>query len=305
MGSSDEIAEAAARVVETVGPAVVRVGRGRGRGGGLVVAEGRVLTNAHNLRSSELTVGFVDGRTVVGTVTGVDAEGDLAVVEADTGGIAPPAWAAGDGGPALGTVVLSVAAPAGGGLRVTVGTVTATGRTFRGPGGRVIAGGIEHSAPLARGSSGTPLVDAAGVVVGLNTHRVGDGFYLAVPAGPELRGRVDALARGESRRRVRLGVALAPPHAARRLRAAVGLPEREGLLVRAVEPDGPAGRAGIEQGDLLTAAAGVTLEQPDDLLGVLDEMTVGDSLTLTVVRGTEERTVNVGTETEPGGAGSS
>ena len=115
--------------------------------------------------------------------------------------------------------------PGGRGLRVSFGTVSGVGRTFRGPRGRRIAGALEHTAPLGRGSSGGPLVDAEGRLVGINTHRLGEGFYLALPAGAALKTRVDALARGESASRVQLGVGLAPSHVARRLRRSVGLPD--------------------------------------------------------------------------------
>ena len=82
------------------------------------------------------------------------------------------------------------------------------------------------------------------------------GLLLALPADAALAARVEALGRGEAPARPRLGVALAPPRAARRLRAAVGLPERDGLLVRGVEADSPAERAGLERGDLIVAAGG-------------------------------------------------
>jgi S1-C subfamily serine protease len=81
------------------------------------------------------------------------------------------------------------------------------------------------------------------------------------------------------------------------MRRAVGLPERPGLLVRAVEDGSPAAAAGIEQGDLLAAAGGRELDGVDTLYEVLDEVTGGGSLDLTVVRGTEERAVTVGFDT--------
>ena len=99
-------------------------------------------------------------------------------------------------------------------------------------------------------------VDAAGTLVGLNTNRIGEGFYLALPADAALRARVDALGRGESPKRLRLGVAIAPSHVARRLRRSVGLPERDGVLVRGVEDDSLAAAAGIEAGDLIVSAGG-------------------------------------------------
>jgi S1-C subfamily serine protease len=115
------------------------------------------------------------------------------------------------------------------------------------------------------------------------------GLILALPTDAALRERADALARGEESARPRLGVAIAPPHVARRLRRAVGLPERDGLLVRWVEDGSPADRAGIEKGDLIVAAGGEEVSRIDDL----EPLLTGESLTLTVVRGADERDVQV------------
>jgi len=245
------------------------------------------------------TVTFADGRAETATVTGVDSEGDLAVLAVDTAGAPAVAWDPAAVTPRLGTAVFAVANPAGRGLRVTFGLVSAVGQAFRGPRGRRIAGSLEHTAPLNRGSSGGPIVDASGALLGINTNRVGDGFYLALPADADLKARIDALARGESPSRPRLGVALAPSHAARRLRAAVGLPERDGLLVRGVQDDSPAATAGIRQGDLLVAAGGRDLASQDDLYAVLESLEAGSSLEVTVVRGVEEVTLTVAFGTEP------
>ena len=288
----EAIQEAVGGVAERVGPAVVGLGRGWARGSGVVIGEGRVLTAAHVLRGEDVSVTFADGRTVPGRVLGADADLDVAVVETDTGGAAAVEWdPAAVGALSTGAPVIALANPGGHGLRTTFGLVTATGRSFRGPRGRRIPGSIEHSAPLPRGSSGGPLVDPDGRLLGLNAVRREGGLILAVPADDALRRRVDALARGESSARPRLGVALAHPRSARKLRAAVGLPERDGLLVRGVAEDSPAGRAGIERGDLLVAAAGKALRAVDDLFEALD--TDAATLTLRVVRGTEERDVDV------------
>jgi serine protease Do len=288
----EAIQEAVRGVADRVGPGVVGLGRGWGRGSGVVIGDGRVLTAAHVLRGDEVSVTFADGRTAAGRVLGADADLDVAVVDVDTGGIAAIEWDAEVvSALSVGAPVLALANPGGHGLRTTFGLVTATGRSFRGPRGRRIPGSIEHSAPLPRGSSGGPLADPDGRLLGLNAVRREGGLILAVPADDALRRRVDALARGESAERPRLGVALAHPRAARKLRAAVGLPERDGLLVQGVAEDSPAGRAGIERGDLLVAAGGKELRAVDDLFDALD----GDATTLTlrVVRGTEERDVEV------------
>jgi serine protease Do len=274
---------------ERVGPAVIGLGRGWGRGSGVVVAEGRILTNAHVLRGDEVAVRRNEGEVVLGHVAGADADLDVAVITADTGDATPVAWepevvdAVRPGQP-----VFALADPGGRGLRTTFGLVTATGRSFRGPRGRRIGGSLEHSAPLPRGSSGGPLVDVEGRLVGINSVRMDGGLILALPADAALHARVEALARGEAPVRPRLGVALAPPRAARKLRAAVGLPERDGLLVRGVEPGSPAAAAGLQAGDLLVAADGRALGGFDDLFDALES---ASSVVLTVVRGTEEREV--------------
>src|SRR5215211_3164884 len=84
-----ELQTAVAEVAERVGPAVVGLGRGWGRGSGVVIAPGTVLTNAHNLRGEELTVTFADGRAESGSVTAADPDGDIAVIAVDTGDVDP------------------------------------------------------------------------------------------------------------------------------------------------------------------------------------------------------------------------
>src|SRR4051812_24184786 len=287
-----ELQDTIAGIAERVGPSVVGLGRGWGRGSGVVVAPGRVITNAHVLRGDEVAVGFADGETRLGRVAGADEALDVAVVAVDTADSPAVAWE--PDRPAelgIGAAVLALANPGGRGLRVTLGTVSAAERSFRGPRGRRIGGSIEHTAPLPRGSSGGPLVDPDGRLLGLNTVRMDGGLILALPADAALQRRVEALAAGEVEARPRLGVALAPPRAARRLRSAVGLPERDGLLVRGVVEGSPAARAGIERGDLLAAVNGTPLRGVDDLFDAL-EAARGD-LSLTVVRGTEERDVKV------------
>ena len=291
MAILDEIQAGIAGLAESAGASVVGIGQRWGAGSGIVLGEGRVLTNAHNVRHDEVTVTFADGRTAQGRVAGRDIDGDLAVIDVDTGGAPALPWA--DGAPAtIGTPVFALANPGGRGLRVTFGFVSGVDRSFRGPRGRRITGSVEHTAPLLPGSSGGPVVTADGRLIGINTNRLGEGFYLAIPADEALRGRVDALGRGEFSTPPRLGVAIAPGHVARRLRRAVGLPDREGLLVREVTEDSPAARAGLAQGDLIVAVGGQPVRTIDDLFDALQAAGEG-TVELSVVRGTEERAIQV------------
>jgi serine protease Do len=287
----DEIQAGIAQRAESTGSSVVGIGQRWGAGSGIVLGPGRVLTNAHNMRGDQVTVTFADGRTAEGTVAGKDVDGDLAVIDVDTGEAPALPWADGASA-AIGTPVFALANPGGRGLRVTFGFVSGVDRSFRGPRGRRITGSVEHTSPLLPGSSGGPVVNAAGELLGINTNRLGEGFYLAISADGTLRERADALGRGEFATPPRLGVALAPGHVARRLRRAVGLPEREGLLIREVTEESPASRAGLAQGDLIVAAGGQPVRTLDDLFDALQAAGDG-TVELTVVRGTEERAIQV------------
>ena len=289
MGSLDELSGAISSVAERVGSSIVSVGRD-GRGSGVVIADGQVLTNAHNLRGGEITVTFADGRSTRGEVRGVDPDGDLAVVAVDTAGATAVAWGTAES-LSVGTPVFGAGATYGGGARVTVGFVSSIARSFRGPGGRRISGSIEHTAPLAPGSSGGALLDAEGKLIGLNTNRIGEGFYLALPTDAGLKGRVESLGKGESVERPRLGVAIAPNHVARRLRRSVGLPERDGVLVRGIEDGSAAAAAGIEVGDLIVSAGGRTIVDADDLADALSALK--PPYDIVIVRGADEKTVTV------------
>src|SRR5580704_13379263 len=162
----DEIQASIARLAEEGGSSVVGIGQRWGVGSGIV------------LGGSQVTVTFADGHTAEGTVAGTDIDGDLAVVQVETGQAPVLPWAS--DAPAIGTPVFALANPGGRGLRVTFGFVSGIDRSFRGPRGLRITGSLEHTAPLLPGSSGGPVLNAAGQLLGINTNRLGEGFYLAI-----------------------------------------------------------------------------------------------------------------------------
>jgi S1-C subfamily serine protease len=135
------------------------------------------------------------------------------------------------------------------------------------------------------------VLDRDGHVVGVNTNRVQEGFYQAIGASTELTKRIDSLSKGDAPARHRLGTAIAPPHVTNRLRAAAGLPEVTGLLVRGVEEASPAERAGLLRGDVLLQAGGKELTSVDALYEALD--LEGDTLEFRIARATEELTITV------------
>ena len=223
-------------------------------------------------------------------MAGRDIDGDLAVIDVDTGEAPALAWAA-SASAEIGTPVFALANPGGRGLRVTFGFVSGVDRTFRGPRGRRITGWLEHTAPLLPGSSGGPVLDAAGSSWASTptasvrastwpsplTRRCGAGSTRSPAASP----------------RRRPGSASRWPRShGPTVRRAVGLPDVDGLLIREVAEDSPAARAGLAQGDLITAAAGGPLRTADDLFDALQAAGSG-TVELKIVRGADERTVQV------------
>jgi serine protease Do len=282
-------------LANSAGPAVVGLAEGARGGSGVVIAPGRVLTLARNLRGTDVTVAFADGRRESAGVRGSAPELAVALLELDTGEAPAIAWPDASQAPAIGSPVFALADPAGRGLHVTAGAVASAPQSLRGPRGRMLEGLIEHTAPLPRGSAGGPLLDGDGKLLGLNAVRLAYGLILALPSAA-MRERIDELESGGARAPRRLGVAVVPPRAARRLRGAVGLPERDGVLVRGVQEDSPAARAGIERGDLIVSLYGREVGSLDALFSALDAAPLDEPVALSVVRGVEQRELTVSLE---------
>src|SRR6201993_5163238 len=119
----DEVGASIRQLAEGAGASVVGIGQRWGVGSGIVIGAGRVLTNAHNVRGDQVTVTFADGRTAEGSVAGHDIDGDLAVINVDTGETPALAWADGSS-VSIGTPLFALANPGGRGLRVTFGFVS-------------------------------------------------------------------------------------------------------------------------------------------------------------------------------------
>jgi serine protease Do len=269
-------------LAERLRPSIIGVRRG---GSGVVIAPGVAVTLWRNVRAGDATVALAGGEA---ELLGADRSADLAALRVDPA-LPPVPWS--DAGPLrIGDPVFALADPAGRGLRATAGAVSSAPRPVRGPGGRLIEGALEHTAPLPRGAGGGPLVDAEGAILGLNALRAGDGLIVAWPVSA-LRERAQQLAEGRSTAPPTLGIALAGPRQARRLRAAAGLPEAEGLLVRAVQEGSAAERAGLARGDVITAANGTPMTGIDDLFAAIDAGP--GEIELALVRGAEETTAKV------------
>ena len=276
-----------ASIAGSVGESVVGLRRGARRGSGVVVAQDRVAVLVHSLREDRVEVVFADSRSEDAELAGVDRRHGVALLQVPTDGAAIVRWSQAQ--PSIGDSVFALANPGAGGLRATEGRVSAAPVTVRGRHGRSLEGMIEHTAPLPRGAGGGPLVDTDGAVLGVNALRADPGFLLALPAAV-VSGAVEGLLEGRARPRY-LGVALAPAGASRRMRAAVGLPQRDGLLVRRVETGGPAELAGAQVGDLLVGLGDTEVQDLADVFDAIDS--AGGPLEVRIVRGAESLALTV------------
>jgi S1-C subfamily serine protease len=270
---------------------VVRVdGRRRAPASGVAFsADGLVVTAHHALeRDEEIALGLPSGDTVAAEVVGRDPTTDLAVLRAASGGLAPASWAEPDG-LEPGALVLELSRP-GRGPRAALGMVARTAGEWRTPAGGRVDRYLETTLDLHPGSSGSLVVTADGRAAGVATAGLLRGTAMVIPAAT-LRRVVKALLAHGHVRRGYLGIATIPvplPDALGRAAGAEGA-----LLVTAVEPESPAGRAGVVLGDAIVALGGHAVDEPADLLPVLEEERIGDAVTMKVLRAGEVRELQV------------
>ncbi len=305
----DAYSAAVVGAVDQVGPAVVSVYVGgaaeaeRARGGagsGVVVTpDGYLLTNEHVVqRVSEARVALVDGRSVPATVAGRDPATDLAVLRAQAAAL-PYAQLAGAQRLRAGQLVVAVGNPFGFESTVSAGVVSALGRSLRSRQGRLIEGVVQHTAALNPGNSGGPLVDAHGLVAGINTAIIAmaQGIGFAIPAATAQWVLTEILTQGRVRR-AWLGVAARDRPLDLRLVRALGLGATRAVEVMSREENSPAAESDLRPGDLIVAVNDTSVDGIDALHRHLGQVPPGTALDLKVVRRTQLISVHL-TAREP------
>jgi len=280
---------ARAGAVERALPAIVfvRVAESRegggapveGYGAGIVVrADGRVLTCGHVLGAAEeAKVKLRDGREFRARRVADDPGTDLALLALDAEGLELPVATIGDEASVdLGESVVAVGSPFGLGWSVSAGVLSAKGR--RNVVANNVAPLLQTDAPLNPGSSGGPLLDLGGEVIGLVnailTRSGGDqGLGFAVPSS-EIRRVLPSLLEGKRPSRGWIGIDVR-----------IDRPASAGVEIEAVVRDGPAARAGVRQGDRVVSVDGVPITRVDDLRRVVREARDGSTLDLEIARG--------------------
>jgi S1-C subfamily serine protease len=277
---SNELAGA----VEQAGRAVVAVNaRPRFASSGVLWRPGIIVTAEHTIRRREdIGITLPDGRTTSATLAGRDAGTDLAVLKLAENGAPTASFGAAE---TLrpGQVVLAIGRSPDSGVNATMGIMSAVGGPWRSWRGGQIDQYLRLDLTLYPGSSGGAVVDTAGRVLGIATSALSRIAGLAVPASTVNR-VVDELLRTGHVSRGYLGLGLHP----------VALPDgNTGMIVLSAEPDGPAARAGVLIGDILTALAARPVRDTDDIQSALDSESVGKPIAARIVRGGKVIEVNI------------
>jgi len=292
----DAYSRAVTNVVETVGPSVVAINikqrraasrpGGEGSGSGVVITpDGFVLTNNHVVENSDrLEVSLTDGRTFPAQVVGTDPATDLAVIRISDGNL--PTSELGDSDLLkVGQLVIAIGNPLGFQSTVSAGVVSAVGRSLRSQAGRLIDGVIQTDVALNPGNSGGPLVDSRGRVIGINTAMIymAQGISFAIPINTA-RWVVTELVMHGKVRRAYLGIGAQTRPVNRRIQHNLALNTPTVVEVVTVEKNGPAERAGLEQGDYIFSLNETQVATVDDLHRLLSKWPPGTPLNVELLR---------------------
>jgi S1-C subfamily serine protease len=294
---SDDLAGAVERAARSV---VAIHARPRIPASGVYWRDGIIVATSHTIRrESDIAVTLPDGSRARARLTGRDGGTDLALLRLDgTPGdaLALPGRAP-DDTLRVGSLVLAVGRPGGGadGVSASLGVVSTVGERWRTWSGGEIDRFVRLDLAIYDGFSGGALVDAEGRVAGINSSALARGAPLTIPIATVDR-VVDALATRGHVARAYLGVAmqpvaLTPAMAKRHGLTASGEDGARGVLVVMVEGDSPADRAGLLIGDVIVAADGQDVAEPQDVAELLGADRVGSALELAIVRGGERRTL--------------
>jgi S1-C subfamily serine protease len=289
-------------VIARVTPQVVQISNASGLGSGVVFdSNGDVVTNAHVVAGGGAQkITDWHGRSYGATVVGKYTPDDLAVVHAQNASLSTASFG-NSSALRVGDIVLAIGNPLGLRSSVTEGIVSALGRTVDEPNGSVLPNTIQTSAAINPGNSGGALVDLTGAVVGIPTLAATDaqlggaapGIGFAVPSSvvTNIAGQIIKYGRVINSHRAFLGVSLA-----------TGLVT--GAVVASVERGGPAARAGIVAGDVITSLNGQPVASPGDAVDVLATLTPGQTVKVGITKpGGGHATVEVKLGQYPGSRG--
>ncbi|WP_211452344.1 Do family serine endopeptidase [Collimonas antrihumi] len=261
-------------------------------GSGVIVSsQGYILTNNHVVEAAdEIEVALADGRTATAKVVGTDPETDLAVIKIDLPNL--PAVTLGRADQAsVGDVVLAIGNPFGVGQTVTMGIISALGRSHLGI--NQFENFIQTDAAINPGNSGGALIDTNGNLIGINTaiySRTGGslGIGFAVPMTTAKSVMESIINTGHM---VRGFIGVEPQDITPELAESFGLNRSTGAIIAGVIKNGPGDKAGLKPGDILVAIDGKPITDSNDMTNLIAQLQPGSKAKLTVLRKAHETTV--------------
>lgn len=268
-------------------------------GSGLIIDKtGLILTNNHVVKDAdEITVKFSDNHEVKGKVVGTDPKTDLAVIRVPAKDDLPVAVLGDSDALHVGEWAIAIGNPFGLDHTLTVGVVSATGRSEVGI--ATYENFIQTDASINPGNSGGPLLNIKGEVIGINTAIVasGQGIGFAIPVNMARKVMGDLVKKGKvTRGWLGVGIQRLTPELAK----SFGVNPDDGILVGQVMPKGPAEAAGLKTGDLILSVDGKPVKDPRQLQTMIAEADIGKTMVLSIVREKEKRTVKVQVGEMPG-----
>lgn len=297
----DAYSRAVTSVADSVGPAVVRVeviknGHPSGVGSGVIIApDGLVLTNSHVVAGAkELRLQDAEGRVMEARKLGEDPDTDLALVRAGSARDLPSATLGNSKTLKRGQLVVAIGNPLGFESTVTAGVISALGRSLRAKTGRLIEDVIQTDAALNPGNSGGPLVSSRGEVIGINTAVIlgAQGICFAVASNTAQFVLSELIQHGRVRRAY-IGMSGQTAPVPRRHARAAGIDNASGMVIAALEPQGPAALAGLMSLDVIVSADGESVTGVDDLIRLLNGERIGRPIAIDVLRRGQLRSFDV------------
>jgi S1-C subfamily serine protease len=292
----DAYSRAVSGAVAAAHPAVVHIevggkdGHGGAGSGFFISPDGYLLTNSHVVHGASLMRVFLaDGRRLSADLVGDDPDSDLAVLRVSADELAHLELADSNA-VRLGQIAIAIGSPMGFQQTVTAGIVSGLGRSLRGASGRLIDNVIQTDAALNPGNSGGPLVNARAEVIGVNTAiiRPAQGICFAI-ASNTARWVAAWLIKDGRIRRSFIGVAGQSVPLLRKLIHHHRLAQETGVMVMGIEPDSPAARAGLLEGDIILSLDAASTPAVDALHKLLTGDRIGERAIVAFLRGVELR----------------
>ena len=303
----DSYSRTVSRVVEKVRPTVVNIrvqhtgperargGEAGGSGSGFIIApDGYILTNSHVVHGAgKMEVSLADGRSLPATLVGDDPETDLAVIRINASQLTHVSLAD-SRSVRVGQIAIAIGSPYGFQQTVTAGVVSALGRSMRSQSGRLIDNIIQTDAALNPGNSGGPLLNSRGEVIGVNTAVILPAQGICFAIASNIAEFVTAWLIKDGRiRRSWIGIAGQNVPIHQRVVRFHRLPVNHGMLVAGIEPNSPASRAGLREGDVIVAFGDEPVAGIDELHRHLVASAIGQPKRLTIIRHTEKLSLTV------------